>query len=89
MVTAGIEHRVKEEEHEVLPKLKGELDRADFAALGDAVLKEQSTRSRSRNLHHLIHPSGRLVPATQLVLRTGARPRWPRHLGPRVPLSLV
>jgi iron-sulfur cluster repair protein YtfE (RIC family) len=42
MLTAGIKHHVKEEEHEVFPKLKANLDRTQLAELGEAVLKERS-----------------------------------------------
>ena len=44
MLTAGIKHHVKEEEHEVFPKLKANLDRAQLAELGEAVLKERSRK---------------------------------------------
>ena len=37
MVTAGIKHHVKEEEHEMFPKLKRSLARDDLAQLGDQV----------------------------------------------------
>jgi hemerythrin superfamily protein len=42
MLTAGIKHHVKEEEHEVFPKLKANLDRTQLSELGEAVLKERS-----------------------------------------------
>jgi hemerythrin superfamily protein len=45
MLTAGIKHHVKEEEHEVFPKLKANLDRTQLAELGEAVLKERSSRA--------------------------------------------
>jgi hemerythrin superfamily protein len=45
MLTAGIKHHVKEEEHEVFPKLKANLDRTQLSELGEAVLKERSGRS--------------------------------------------
>lgn len=45
MLTAGIKHHVKEEEHEVFPKLKVNLDRTQLSELGEAVLKERSGRS--------------------------------------------
>jgi hemerythrin superfamily protein len=45
MLTAGIKHHVKEEEHEVFPKLKANLDRTQLAELGEKVLKERSGRS--------------------------------------------
>lgn len=45
MLTAGIKHHVKEEEHEVFPKLKANLDRTQLAELGEAVLKERSGRT--------------------------------------------
>jgi hemerythrin-like domain-containing protein len=38
MVTAGIKHHVKEEEHEMFPKLKRSLARDDLAQLGDQVV---------------------------------------------------
>jgi hemerythrin superfamily protein len=44
MLTAGIKHHVKEEEQEVFPKLKANLDRTQLAELGEAVLKERSGR---------------------------------------------
>ena len=37
MLTAGIKHHVKEEETEVFPALKAELDRDELAELGDSV----------------------------------------------------
>jgi iron-sulfur cluster repair protein YtfE (RIC family) len=45
MLSAGIKHHVKEEEHEVFPKLKANLDRTQLAELGEAVLKERSGRT--------------------------------------------
>jgi hemerythrin superfamily protein len=45
MLTAGIKHHVKEEEHEVFPKLKANLDRTQLSELGEAVRKERSSRS--------------------------------------------
>jgi hemerythrin-like domain-containing protein len=45
MVTAGIKHHVKEEEHEMFPELKQKLDRADLMALGDEV---QQAKKRGR-----------------------------------------
>lgn len=45
MVTAGIKHHVKEEEHEMFPDLKQKLDRADLMALGDEV---QQAKKRGR-----------------------------------------
>ena len=47
-MTAGIKHHVKEEEHEVFPKLKANLDRTELSELGAAVLKERSGRSGRR-----------------------------------------
>ena len=44
MLTAGIKHHVKEEEHEVFPKLKANLDRTQLSELGEAVLKERSPK---------------------------------------------
>jgi hemerythrin-like domain-containing protein len=41
MLTAGIKHHVKEEEHEMFPELKQKLDRADLMALGDEVEAEK------------------------------------------------
>jgi hemerythrin-like domain-containing protein len=45
MVTAGIKHHVKEEEHEMFPELKQKLHRADLMALGDEV---QQAKKRGR-----------------------------------------
>jgi hemerythrin-like domain-containing protein len=47
MVTAGIKHHVKEEETEVFPKLKSELDRSELADLGDAVMARKRKRARA------------------------------------------
>jgi hemerythrin-like domain-containing protein len=47
MVTAGIKHHVKEEEHEMFPELKQKLHRADLMALGDEVQKAKK-RGRRR-----------------------------------------
>ena len=50
MVTAGIKHHVKEEEHEMFPELKQKLDRADLMALGDEVEAEKKqARKRVRS----------------------------------------
>ena len=57
MVTAGIKHHVKEEEQEMFPELKTNLDRAQLIALGDTVAakkkapKPRSARSASRPDH--------------------------------------
>jgi hemerythrin-like domain-containing protein len=37
MVTAGIKHHVKEEESEVFPKLKQQMERDELAKLGDEI----------------------------------------------------
>jgi hemerythrin-like domain-containing protein len=47
MVTAGIKHHVKEEETEVFPKLKSELDRDELSELGDAVMARKRKRPRA------------------------------------------
>jgi hemerythrin-like domain-containing protein len=44
MLTAGIRHHVKEEEQEVFPRLKRELDRDELAELGDRVLAAKKPR---------------------------------------------
>ena len=50
MVTAGIKHHVKEEEHEMFPDLKKKLDRADLMALGAEVEAEKKqARKRQRS----------------------------------------
>jgi hemerythrin superfamily protein len=46
MLTAGIKHHVKEEEHEVFPKLKANLDRTQLSELGEAVLQERSRKAK-------------------------------------------
>ncbi|MGO9872161.1 MAG: hemerythrin domain-containing protein [Acidimicrobiia bacterium] len=48
MLTAGIRHHVKEEEHEVFPELKKKLDRGALAELGDEVNAAKSTKQTSR-----------------------------------------
>jgi hemerythrin-like domain-containing protein len=50
MVTAGIEHHVKEEESEVFPELKRKLDRDELAKIGDevAAAKAGNTNGRRR-----------------------------------------
>jgi hemerythrin superfamily protein len=51
MITAGIKHHVKEEEHEVFPALKQKLDRDELRALGERVaLAEKDGRRRPRVL---------------------------------------
>jgi hemerythrin-like domain-containing protein len=44
MVTAGIKHHVKEEETEIFPKLKAQLDRDELAQLGDAVAQQKRSK---------------------------------------------
>ncbi|MCU1344742.1 MAG: Hemerythrin cation binding domain protein [Acidimicrobiia bacterium] len=39
MLKAGIEHHVREEEKEVLPELKRQVERAEWLALADAIAK--------------------------------------------------
>lgn len=48
MITAGVKHHVKDEEREVFPELKSELDRDQLAALGDRVMAMKKKPSRSR-----------------------------------------
>jgi hemerythrin-like domain-containing protein len=48
MVTAGIKHHVKEEEKEVFPSLKQNLDRDELARLGDEVAAAKKGRVMSR-----------------------------------------
>jgi hemerythrin superfamily protein len=47
MVTAGIKHHVKEEETEIFPKLKAQLDRDELAALGDAIADKKKRKPRA------------------------------------------
>ena len=49
MLTAGIKHHVKEEEHEMFPDLKKKLDRPDLLALGDEV---QAAKKRGNKVAH-------------------------------------
>jgi hemerythrin-like domain-containing protein len=60
MLKAGIQHHVDEEEKEILPELKSDLERQEWMAIGDRIvqLKEQagqrppasaSTRRSSRH----------------------------------------
>jgi len=46
MLTAGIKHHVKEEETEMFPALKRELERDELARLGDEVTAAKHKRSR-------------------------------------------
>jgi hypothetical protein len=48
MITAGIKHHVKEEEHEVFPDLKKKLDRPELSDLGDEVKKAKSSKKARR-----------------------------------------
>ena len=48
IVTAGIKHHVKEEEKEVFPSLKQNLDRDELGRLGDEVLAAKKGRVPSR-----------------------------------------
>lgn len=52
MLTAGIKYHVKEEEHEVFPALKRQLERGPLAELGDAVVaaKRPPRRARARRI---------------------------------------
>jgi hypothetical protein len=43
MLTAGIKHHVKEEEHEMSPELKRNLDREELAEIGDRVLQAKKS----------------------------------------------
>jgi hemerythrin-like domain-containing protein len=50
MVTAGIKHHVKEEEHEMFPDLKRKLDRDQLLAVGDEVearKKQEKARAKT------------------------------------------
>ena len=50
MLTAGIRHHVREEEHEVFPELKRQLDRDELRELGDTVAAaKKQRRSRARS----------------------------------------
>src|SRR4051794_6481522 len=48
MLSAGIRHHVKEEEQEVFPELKRELDREELGALGDRVMAAKKPGRRAR-----------------------------------------
>jgi len=48
MLTAGIRHHVKEEETEVFPELKRNIDREELAELGDRVAAAKKPARRSR-----------------------------------------
>jgi hemerythrin-like domain-containing protein len=49
MLTAGIKHHVKEEEHEMFPALKQNLSRPELLALGDEV---QAAKKRGSKVAH-------------------------------------
>jgi hemerythrin-like domain-containing protein len=48
MLTAGIRHHVKEEEQEVFPELKRNIDRDELRALGERVAEAKGPRRRPR-----------------------------------------
>ena len=48
MLTAGIKHHVKDEETEVFPQLKRQLERDELARIGDDVAAAKKPRRRSR-----------------------------------------
>ncbi len=48
VVTAGVKHHVKEEEKEVFPSLKRNLDREELARLGDEVVAAKKGRTPIR-----------------------------------------
>jgi iron-sulfur cluster repair protein YtfE (RIC family) len=48
MLTAGVRHHVKEEESEVFPQLKQELDRDELRAMGDEVAAAKRGGARRR-----------------------------------------
>jgi len=48
MVTAGIKHHVKEEETEIFPQLKQQLERDELARLGDEVVAAKKGRRTAR-----------------------------------------
>jgi hypothetical protein len=48
MLTAGIRHHVKEEEHEVFPELKRKIDRDELAELGELVMAAKKPARRTR-----------------------------------------
>ena len=45
MLTAGIKHHVKEEETEMFPKMKRELDVTTISGLGDAIVAAKQTKT--------------------------------------------
>jgi hemerythrin-like domain-containing protein len=47
MLRAGIKHHVKEEEREILPKLKRKMDRAQLAELGEQAMQMKIERGSS------------------------------------------
>jgi hemerythrin-like domain-containing protein len=54
MLTAGIKHHVKEEEHEMFPDLKNQIDRRDLLELGNevqAAKKRGTTMARAQRLN--------------------------------------
>jgi hemerythrin-like domain-containing protein len=48
MLKAGIEHHVEEEEKEILPELKSNMERADWMALGDELARRKEAAGRVR-----------------------------------------
>jgi hemerythrin-like domain-containing protein len=46
MLTAGIKHHVKEEEHEMFPELKRNLDREELADIGDRVVQAKKSAKK-------------------------------------------
>lgn len=50
MLLGGLTHHVREEENEVLPEMKGEMDRAEWMAIGDQIvaMKESAGKASAK-----------------------------------------
>ncbi len=49
MVTAGLQHHIREEETEILPKLKGDMERKEWMELGDRIEAMKSDAAQPSN----------------------------------------
>lgn len=80
MLKAGIEHHVDEEEKEILPALRKELDRDQWNALGDAIVRARAAAGRpvpDAATSTSTRASGRKAPANKAAAKKAAAKKAP------------